>query len=453
MVSLGKLNQLNHAETLPTPCSRVGCWWQNRQIKSSMSYYHVRLTLKSNPSKPESELDLSLKELSERFVLKYENGAPIVIAGRTVPPEDIRRIRISKSEEDSSALNDALRRQNRRRNVSMSIDQRGRISPVILAGLGDDVTARFISAPPGGDTRTFAQTTRVNRPPADVREVFVVHGRNTAARNALFEFLRAIDLHPLEWSEAVSGTGKASPYIGEILDVAFFRAHAVVVLMTPDDEARLKEQFWSANELSHETELTGQARPNVLFEAGMAMGREQDRTVLVELGTLRPFSDIGGRHVIRLNDTSQSRQELAHRLRDAGCPANLDGTDWHGAGDFSGAIESLGQESPDVVSDASEELVNNERTSLSKEAKELLSRAARNDDGYIMTFGGSSGRILRVGNQDFGDLGDPRSKAHWEHVLNELRNCGLVKGPALRSRRIDLTHKGYLIADQFDKPE
>lgn len=168
--------------------------------------------------------------------------------------------------------------------------------------------------------------------------VFVVHGRNQKARDALFAYLRAIGLQPLEWNEAVLATGKASPYIGEILNAAFSQAGAVVVLMTPDDEARLREPFVSANDPPHETELTGQARPNVIFEAGMAMGRDADRTVLIELGSLRPFSDIGGRHVIRLDDRTQRRQELAQRLQSAGCPVNLDGTDWHTAGDFDAAL-------------------------------------------------------------------------------------------------------------------
>ena len=64
----------------------------------------------------------------------------------------------------------------------------------------------------------------------------------------------------------------------------------------------------------------------------MAMGRDEERTVLVELGALRPFSDIAGRHTIKLNDTSQRRQELAQRLQAAGCSVNLEGTDWHSVG-------------------------------------------------------------------------------------------------------------------------
>ena len=34
----------------------------------------------------------------------------------------------------------------------------------------------------------------------------VVHGRNLAARDAMFAFLRAIGLEPLEWSVLVSAT-------------------------------------------------------------------------------------------------------------------------------------------------------------------------------------------------------------------------------------------------------
>jgi hypothetical protein len=69
------------------------------------------------------------------------------------------------------------------------------------------------------------------------RNVFVVHGRNEQLRLELFSFLRAIDLNPIEFSRAVSMTGNASPYVGEILDAAFRNAQAAIVLMTPDDEA------------------------------------------------------------------------------------------------------------------------------------------------------------------------------------------------------------------------
>jgi len=48
---------------------------------------------------------------------------------------------------------------------------------------------------------------------SDKRRVFVVFGRNTAARDAMFTFLRGIDLEPIEWEQAVAMTGQRSPYI------------------------------------------------------------------------------------------------------------------------------------------------------------------------------------------------------------------------------------------------
>ena len=167
---------------------------------------------------------------------------------------------------------------------------------------------------------------------ADPRSVFVIHGRNEPARQALFAFLRAIDLSPIEWSEAISMTGTASPYIGDVLDAAFRRAQAIVVLQTPDDVAHLHESLTYPGD--PETQPQMQPRPNVLYEAGMAMGRNPDRTVMVELGQVKVFSDIHGRHAVRLDNSVAKRQDLATRLRNAGCAVNLDRVDWHTAGDL-----------------------------------------------------------------------------------------------------------------------
>lgn len=166
----------------------------------------------------------------------------------------------------------------------------------------------------------------------DRRVVFVVHGRNRDAKDGMFIFLRSLGLKPLEWSQAVSLTGKGSPYIGEVLEEAFSAAQAVVVLLTPDEIRYLRSEYAEPNDT--ETKPAAQARPNVLFEAGMAFGRHPERTILVELGSIRAFSDVAGRHAVRVKNDAASRKELAQRLQRSGCDVDITGDDWLTAGDL-----------------------------------------------------------------------------------------------------------------------
>jgi predicted nucleotide-binding protein len=178
-------------------------------------------------------------------------------------------------------------------------------------------------------------TSAASRSPApDPRKVFVVHGRDSDAREALFSFLRVLDLHPLEWEELVAATGSGSPFTGEVVARAFAEAQAVVVLFTPDDEARLHPSLHGPNEPEYETKLVGQPRPNVLLEAGMAFGAQPTRTILVELGDLRPVSDLTGRNAIRLGSTPDPLQALVQRLRRAGCAVNDASPAWMDAKRF-----------------------------------------------------------------------------------------------------------------------
>lgn len=177
---------------------------------------------------------------------------------------------------------------------------------------------------------------RKAKPPG--KSVWIVHGRDERLRRAMFDFVRSIGLEPLEWASAVKATRKGSPYPGEVLDKAFAKASAVIVLLTPDDEAQLKRQHWRKGEEAYEKKLLGQARPNVLFEAGMAFGTHASQTVLVEIGKCRPFSDTLGRLVVRMNDSAPKRKELADRLAAAGCVVDTTSSNaWMEAGDFSSA--------------------------------------------------------------------------------------------------------------------
>jgi predicted nucleotide-binding protein len=194
------------------------------------------------------------------------------------------------------------------------------------------------SAPPAkaarADTPRRAKSAPAVRKPKKDGSVFVVHGRNELLRKSIFDFLRCIGLEPLEWEKAVLKAKGGNPYVEDILRKAMEDVHVIVVLLTPDDEARLKPEFCKHGERSIEGKLRGQPRPNVLFEAGWAVGRFPEKTLLVQVGALREFTDIGGKHMLHLGNDAVKRTAFANRLRKFGCKIDLDGADWATTGDF-----------------------------------------------------------------------------------------------------------------------
>lgn len=165
-------------------------------------------------------------------------------------------------------------------------------------------------------------------------QVFVVHGRDRLAKDAMFAFLRAVGVKPIEWNSALAMSKKAAPYIGEVLEAAFANARAIVVLLTPDDLVQLRPDLVTPTDKPYERTLTAQARPNVLFEAGMAFATHPGRTLLVQVGNVKEFSDVGGRHVVHMTGDYAKRQELVTKLTNAGCDVDTSGSDWVTAGDF-----------------------------------------------------------------------------------------------------------------------
>lgn len=210
--------------------------------------------------------------------------------------------------------------------VSLRGAQQGRSSAASPAGAASARPARAASASVKRATRTS--------PSKSGRTVMVVYGRDSDAKKAMFEFLESLDLKPMSWTQGISQTKIANPSVRQIVDALFAKAVAVVVLLTPDDEARLKPKFQKKNDPAHEKDLTGQARPNVLFEAGMAMSSHPERTVLTQIGDVKPFTDVGGIHITHLNNAIETRRELAAKLKNAKCQVDMDSDKWRKAGNF-----------------------------------------------------------------------------------------------------------------------
>jgi predicted nucleotide-binding protein len=162
----------------------------------------------------------------------------------------------------------------------------------------------------------------------DPRKVFVVHGRDHAFALAMSDFIRSLDLVPMEWSEAAALTGKGAPYLNEVLRAALSVAQSIVILLTPDNEARLRPALLAKGESDDEKEFRFHPRQNVVYEAGLAFGMAPDRTIIVKAGPVLIASDMQGLNYVAFDGDPGSRNRLAERLRVCGCKVQRSGEDW-----------------------------------------------------------------------------------------------------------------------------
>jgi predicted nucleotide-binding protein len=164
--------------------------------------------------------------------------------------------------------------------------------------------------------------------------VFVVHGRDEELRQSMFDLLLRLGLNPMEWSHAIAAAKGANPNIGDTINNAMKKVQAVIVMFSPDEQAKLRGKFCTPKERDTLGKLGSQSRPNVLFEAGLALGAHPEKTLLVQVGDMRDMSDIAGKHILRLSNSPASRNELAERLRKLKFKVNTTGQDWFKVGNF-----------------------------------------------------------------------------------------------------------------------
>lgn len=182
----------------------------------------------------------------------------------------------------------------------------------------------------------------------DPKKVFVIHGQNIAARKAVDQFLRVLGLQPIDFDQLSSSLG-GTPTIGDIVRAGLEQGQGIVALFTPDEFSALRPEYRGSNQPSTEV-MRWLSRPNVIFEAGMAYGMAPERTVLVTLGTdVTLFSDVAGIHLVKLDNSFQSRGRFRQKLIGMKCEIDLLTVAWGdptSSGDFDACISQLRGVSP-----------------------------------------------------------------------------------------------------------
>lgn len=164
---------------------------------------------------------------------------------------------------------------------------------------------------------------------SDNNKVFIVHGRDLEFKKKIVGFLRALSLQPLEWDYVAGKTGKATPTTHEIIVKGFEIAQVIIVLLTGDDEGKLKDIFHQDTDNDLEKTISSQPRLNVVYEAGLAFGMNPARTLVIQKPEkLRKISDVDGFNYIRYDGSPEKRNAIVTRLKAAGCLVETTGDDW-----------------------------------------------------------------------------------------------------------------------------
>lgn len=143
---------------------------------------------------------------------------------------------------------------------------------------------------------------------ADSRDIFVVHGRDEAAKAQVARVVERLGYRPVILNEKPNKGRTLIEKFEEEADVGF-----AIVLMTPDDLGSLAGE-----------EPTPRARQNVILELGYFIGRlGRDRVCTLKIGNLDMPSDVIGVVYTEMDTGGAWRYTLAAEMKAAGYDVDL----------------------------------------------------------------------------------------------------------------------------------
>ena len=168
---------------------------------------------------------------------------------------------------------------------------RNRHEDRLLDSLSQEVTLALLSAQPSIEHREGGKG-------RDRSRVLLIHGRDSIGVKEVAKLVERLGLEPILWQEALDRIGLLSPSMIERFRSCLDVAQGVIVVL----EGGL-----------------GESALNLVFEAGLALGLAEERTVVVQLGDQTPPDDLAAVDILRLRSTEESANALSSALASAGC--------------------------------------------------------------------------------------------------------------------------------------
>lgn len=165
------------------------------------------------------------------------------------------------------------------------------------------------------------------------KNVLIISGKDQKLTGDIRHFLRTIGLRPIEPQGRFPG-GVLDPH--KALQTAINNACAIVIILSGDDEARLRQQCYILDD-DKEDDLGSYPQPrlNVLFGAGFAFAKRPKKTILLQRGYVRLCRYFEGHRLVELGDSLEQRCALIDMLSSVGCAVDLSSNEWIDVGDFS----------------------------------------------------------------------------------------------------------------------
>ncbi len=246
-----------------------------------MPYYHV-LIESYESSEPYYELDKTdLSEIKDEFIIPYLKGEQFVFSGYFLDEAKVKRIVIGESAYTTKEYVIEVQRR-RGPNVFGPIPREGIIK---RSDYTKDITRNILkecqSLLKEATPKPEAPTAEKPKAPMDKSKVFIVHGHDNAAKEAVARFIEKIGLEAIILHEQASSGNTIIEKIEANSNVGF-----AIVLYTPCDVGASKGE---------QDRPKPRARQNVIFEHGYLIGKIGRKNVchLFKSGVETP-SDIEG---------------------------------------------------------------------------------------------------------------------------------------------------------------
>ena len=337
--------------------------------------------------------------------------------------EDVERIRINMTAQDSTYLNARRLADNRARRVVMAVDHRGRLPANLLADEGKEVTDEFINGPPGYEVEESNPVLQRPRSTTSIR-VFISHSdSDIEVARLLIELLRnALHLrsNDIRCTSVDGYRMQSGASIDEKLRAEVHDAELLIGLITPDS---LRSAY-------------------VIFELGARWGAEKPMVPLLASGAIPEDLEgpLAGINALDSRDEGQVHQ----LLEDAADFLHivLDRTS-----SYTSTVNQLVQVSSEStpVEESHSEI--SRHPNLSEEAKTLLIEAVKSRSGTILRVESMGGLSVSVNGKDFVESGNRRSEARWDQAIRDLLGQGLVMDLRGSDQVYEVTHKGFQSAD------